>query len=256
MDYTNINLPSLEEAMKLNNDIVASLNTKFMHLYNITFTEMIESLYCDSLFTDISGKRLYHHYDHIGKQLFNKKKFYENRMLDYIKELNKGKKPNVLDVGANIGNHSVYFSTFADKVFAYEPCESNFSKLEKNVRYNNIENITISQKGLSTKSGTYYNLEVLHNRGMNTLVEDSKGDILTVNGDQEVIGLNVEIDVIKIDCENMSYDVLKSLTQTIDKFKPDIFIEGDEEILTYVKKRGWGLIKVFNSTPTYHIKTT
>lgn len=255
MEYTNINLPSLEDAMKLNNEEVASLDKKFLHLYNVSFTETIESLYEDKLFSDISNKRIYHHYDHIGKQLFTKKRFYEDKMLFYIKELYKEKKPNILDIGANIGNHSIYFSSFAKKVFAYEPCQSNFDKLYKNITFNNIDNVFIFQKGISTKTATYSNLEVLHNRGMNTLFEDKNGDILTVNGDREVVNLNVEIDVIKIDCENMSFDVLKSLTQTIDKFKPDIFIEGDEEILTYIKKRGWSIVKVFNHTPTYHIKT-
>ena len=48
-----------------------------------------------------------------------------------------------IDVGANIGNHSIFFSKFFKKVYSFEPQESVFKLLENNVNMNNLENIKI-----------------------------------------------------------------------------------------------------------------
>jgi hypothetical protein len=49
--------------------------------------------------------------------------FYEIDLLKYIWYANFGlRKGLVLDIGANIGNHSVFFGTYvADKVVSFEP---------------------------------------------------------------------------------------------------------------------------------------
>lgn len=57
--------------------------------------------------------------DHIYKSA-RKKKFYEVSLLEYIRRL--GVRCDVaIDVGANVGNHSVYFGSFlADHVVSVE----------------------------------------------------------------------------------------------------------------------------------------
>ena len=54
---------------------------------------------------------------------------------------------NCVDVGANIGNHSILFSNFFKKVTSFEPQKEVFEVLKLNTR--KIQNISIINKGLS-----------------------------------------------------------------------------------------------------------
>jgi len=214
------------------------------------FSFFIGDVYKEKLYSEIGEIKIYYHYDHIGREIYKNNYFYEGEMLNYIKSLKI--KGNYIDVGANIGNHSLFFSQMADRVYSFEPNFSNYTFLLKNIKENNIENIYPYNYAIGLKDVLMTSNEVYHNMGMNTLIEDNNGTIRCYKGDE----FNLDnISIMKIDCENMSYDVLQSFEKTIEYFKPDIFIEGDPEILTYVKERGWKIIQQFNSTPTYHIKT-
>lgn len=51
----------------------------------------------------------------------------------------------VLDIGANIGNHTLFFlkECHVKKVYAFEPVKSTFEILEKNVRLNHLQDYTV-----------------------------------------------------------------------------------------------------------------
>ena len=73
--------------------------------------------------------------------------FYDIGNLNIMKEyLNSDS--NVLDIGANIGNHSIFFSQFAKMVYSFEPQIENFNCLEKNIIVNNIKNVQIMHTSL------------------------------------------------------------------------------------------------------------
>jgi FkbM family methyltransferase len=55
----------------------------------------------------------------------------------------------MLDVGANIGNHSLAFSTLAEKVFSFDPGEKAFNFLSRNINFNELNNVTVLNLGLS-----------------------------------------------------------------------------------------------------------
>lgn len=69
--------------------------------------------------------------DHIAKE----KDFYERNILDYIRD-NYPVHDFIIDVGANIGNHSLYFDKYLDYkgVVAFEPVPDNFNLLKENVK--------------------------------------------------------------------------------------------------------------------------
>ena len=76
------------------------------------------------------GNKITHFEDIIGKKINLTKNYYEYGMLDYIRRL--GSFDTVLDIGANIGNHSVFFGKYvAKKVHAIEPVPNNLKLLEK-----------------------------------------------------------------------------------------------------------------------------
>ena len=64
-------------------------------------------------------------FDHIGLSL-NLEGRYENSSLMLVEEFIKNKLPNAkdktaLDIGANIGNHSIFFAKQFKYVYAFEP---------------------------------------------------------------------------------------------------------------------------------------
>jgi FkbM family methyltransferase len=58
----------------------------------------------------------------------------------------------IYDIGANIGYYTVLFSQFASsgKVIAFEPDKFNFNYLTKNKDINNLSNVSLIDKGISS----------------------------------------------------------------------------------------------------------
>ena len=73
---------------------------------------------------------------------------YEQEQLNEIKKLVK-KKEKFLDIGANIGNHSIFFSKIFKKVYLFEPHPKIYPILKYNTK--DIKNIKTYNFGLSDK---------------------------------------------------------------------------------------------------------
>src|SRR3989338_10130702 len=78
--------------------------------------------------------------DHIYKEIIKNRSFYEIDLLEYMYLINKClHKENTIaiDVGANIGNHSIFFQSFlTDHVISVEPNPNVLPILEKNLNQN------------------------------------------------------------------------------------------------------------------------
>lgn len=132
-----------------------------------------------------------------------------------------------IDVGANIGNHTVFFSDFFKKVISYEPNPITYKLLSVNTYF--LQNVEVNNFGLSDTSKEL-NLSVLkgniggssatinHNSGINHKIELIKLDDLNEN----VTG---NIALIKIDVEGMEEKVLMGAKNTINKYRPIILFE-------------------------------
>ena len=142
-------------------------------------------------------------------------------------------KSNALDIGANIGNHSLYFSDFFLNVFAFEPQEKIFELLKLNVK--SKRNIKIFKYGASSedKKATLYNLShtdtghssIMYSENSN-ISFDNKEIINLVNLDNFLKQNNIEnIKFVKIDVESNELEVLKGLSKLIKKDEPIIAFE-------------------------------
>lgn len=60
----------------------------------------------------------------------------------------------MIDAGANIGLTTIYFKSFFHnlKIFSLEPSEEVFSRLERNIQINNLQNVTLINKGIWSHS--------------------------------------------------------------------------------------------------------
>jgi hypothetical protein len=56
--------------------------------------------------------------------------------------------PIILDIGANVGHHSLFASTIACQVHSFEPFHIVFNKLKEKIQFNKIKNITLHEIGL------------------------------------------------------------------------------------------------------------
>ena len=85
---------------------------------------------------------------------------------------NKIKFNNVVDVGAYLGNHSVYFSNYFKSVVSFEPNPYSYDLLKINTKQK--KNIKIYNFGLSNKNSTedFYNYEFNH--GGSSVIKNKK----------------------------------------------------------------------------------
>lgn len=197
----------------------------------------------------INGKYLIsHHDDHIGKWL-KKGVFYELEMLNFIKQLRL--KGSFIDVGANMGNHSVFFKQECPgvAVVSFEPHPGNFNHLQKNADRFFFYAINAALGKESRLAGIS---TVPENMGMCKIEKGNDINVLTLD-DLTIDPFIDDIKLIKIDTEGMEMDVLKGAKKTLKKYKPHLFIEGDLSDLTnYLSKLGYSYVRSFNATPTHY----
>lgn len=168
--------------------------------------------------------------------------FYESKMLDAIADARW--KGVYVDVGANIGNHSVYFEVFcpATKVIAFEPLPRTFRILEQ-VRDLNGLSFTAHQLGLgSQEDHVHHPMEG----------RDYEFDVTTLDSFELT-----DVAVIKVDIEGMEAQALEGMAETLRTSRPVLFIEAhtDEDIAAQsavLAPLGYSRTgRVFNASPTY-----
>jgi len=211
--------------------------------------------------------------DHIYRQIFRTSNFYEIDLLEYIYKLKpfiylKGKINICIDIGANIGNHSVFFSSFfADHLIAIEPNPNVLGQLRRNLS-RNAENYTLIECAVGEKEsrGTIVLPKSLKDNvgAAKVNVEKNGGDIKISTLDSVVSPWNknsensVSVCFIKIDVEGMEIQVLKGAVKTIRKYKPHVFAEAAtkkdfRKIYSYLQSLGYKRMPGFwAATPVYH----
>lgn len=140
--------------------------------------------------------------------------------------------PTVIDIGANVGNHSVFFAKCmnASKVFCIEPNPKAISILNKNIRLNNVESVCdFSFLGIALSDEVSSGNVLLPNHlaanlGAAEIEISENGLTKVVPGDFLFSELNC-VDLLKIDVEGFEMKVLSGLSSTIRKFKPVVYVE-------------------------------
>tara|TARA_B100001027_G_scaffold184201_1_gene136181 strand:+ start:237 stop:827 length:591 start_codon:yes stop_codon:yes gene_type:complete len=137
---------------------------------------------------------------------------YEKSQLDIIKPFLK--KDIFIDVGANLGNHTLYLSKHFKKIYSFEPHPLTFKLLEINTNYKS--NIKIFNFGLSQQEKkTSIVIKSTNNIGGEDFKENNydgkiKKEAFFKNFD-EMYNFKNQISFIKIDVEGNELDVLKSM---------------------------------------------
>jgi len=142
-----------------------------------------------------------------------------------IKNKEKIKNKDILDVGAYIGDSACIFSKYTGKnVYAFEPCETNFKKLEKTIQLNNLKNVKGVKKGLGSQEKKE---KIYFYEGSSSMAKISNApseEIEVTTLDNFVKENNLEVGLIKIDTEGFEQEVLKGAINTIKTQKPALII--------------------------------
>ena len=143
----------------------------------------------------------------------------------------------IVDVGANIGMNSLFYSLIAKTTIAFEPQKNIFDLLCKNIEKNKVDVMTqrmcIGEQTRSVKmkvrkrDGTSF---VDHLHGEESVEMVTLDKIFCGEG-HELPALQVpDITFIKIDTEGYEYPVIVGAKVTLAKYKPILQIEMTEKL--------------------------
>lgn len=162
-----------------------------------------------------------------------------------------------LDLGANIGNHSLFFADHFKQVHAFEPNERTFKVLALNAEL--VGNVTCHQVGLSDMAGAAHFRVNPNNIGASRVVASAApgtSDVMLTTLDAVARGL-ADIKLIKVDVEGHDYAALVGAKETILAHKPIILFEqlaedskaGESATIALLKKYGYDTFAVIRRHP-------
>ena len=156
---------------------------------------------------------------------------YEKELLfflrDYLKKNNFNlKNKTAIDIGAFIGNHSIFFSKIFENVISFEPHPTSFEILKLNCK--NSNNIKLYNFGCSDKNENSF-LRLKHTNIGGSNISDGKHErdfsIKLIKLDDLLKDYDQEIGLIKIDVEGHENKVIDGSIELLKKNKPVIIME-------------------------------
>ena len=166
----------------------------------------------------------------ISDQIRNQRLHYELELLTKVRILVDYS--CFIDIGANIGNHSNYFSFYGARGWAFEPSTKNFELLGLNApNFSNVKTALGAYQS-QVKILTFYkamgNSHVAGSIDSNLAGEISETEIVDL---RKLDDFDISCaTLIKIDTEGYEIEVLKGARNTLDKFSPSIWVEIHEDV--------------------------
>jgi len=205
--------------------------------------------------------------DYLAKYINKNKTFFEQSFLRYLRDHKIITRDSVvIDIGACIGNHTVYFSKIigARKIISIEPTLRSFEVLQRNIELNDINNVICKHVAISSSKGLAQcyprklghigsnrwvpigpNVEPLIGPGGQTYNVDAIKNNETVETVLLADIVNEKIDFIKMDVEDAENIIIESGSDVIREYKPILMVE----VSKYNLKKFEYLMKDLNYVP-------
>lgn len=153
-----------------------------------------------------------------------------------------------IDIGANIGYHSIYMSKKFKKVYSFEPQKEIFHILNLNIKKNNITNI-IAYNNAVGEQNKEIKLSCNNNFIHNSIkkIDENGCEITNMIKLDDIKELN-NIGYIKIDVEGYEYNVLRGAINLINKNRPVIIFEEHNDIKIFNTPKSIKLLEELNYT--------
>jgi len=201
-----------------------------------------------------------------GYMVYNINDVYVGGCLKHYGEFSEGEielfrqtvRPNqiVLDIGANIGAHTLFFSEIVGNqgaVLAFEPQRIVFQTLCANIALNGLTNVHCYQLALGPQHGSVsippINYNEIGNFGGISMANANQGENVPMTT-LDSFHLN-KCHFIKIDVEGMEQYVLAGAIETIKKHRPFMYVENDRkeksaDLIRFIASLGY---RMFWHTP-------
>lgn len=158
--------------------------------------------------------------DYIGRVVASSHRPYEYSLL--FASLIFAKRGTVVDVGANIGNHAMFWAVFtAAKVECFEPNPEAIEILNQNVSGFG-DRVVVHGHALGAKSGLVGMSRVDGNLGATSVCMDASDGVSICTLDDVRLS---DVSLLKIDVEGMEPDVLAGARTLLSTWKPVVWLE-------------------------------
>ena len=188
--------------------------------------------------------------DHI-QSVHARGEFYEPEELTMISK-HCPRHARILDIGANIGNHTIFFDKFLEpesvRVFEVNPVACEI--LDINLRLNRCASVDTGALGIALSDANVplgISVEYADNLAATQFQPDAGGKFRAATGDSLVGGAPVHF--MKIDVERMEIQVLQGLESTIRTWQPTMFVEVSDQCRadfdTWLAGAGYQVVESF-----------
>ena len=181
---------------------------------------------------------------------------------------NRGRYRRTLDIGANVGLHSIIMSRCGFSVTAFEPDPTHFTWLKENLRLNQIRTVQPIQAAVSDHTGQEEFVRVLGNTTGSHLagMKDAYGELerFPVRV-EDISSLVAEVDLMKIDAEGHEPEILFAVPAATwgkcDAVLEVGSVKNAERIFNhfhkigvhmFAQKIGWNRVQHLDQVPTSH----
>lgn len=187
--------------------------------------------------------------------------FYESDLLDLVAGLSLGA-GLVLDVGANIGNHALFFvRVMGRRVHVFEPQDHVRAALIESISLNEADDrVTVHALAVGQRAGTarLYKSEPGNLGSASTIhkYDDADNGIAVRVVAIDELHLDERVALIKIDAEGADHAVLMGAQETLEKDRPVVTVELDRQstgdaILRLMEEHRYIAIAQFGDSPTF-----
>jgi len=177
------------------------------------------------------------HTDFVSKMIKYYRTFYEDELLSFILH-NYNNQKNIIDIGANIGNHSLFFAKYmkCNKIYSFEPFSKNIELFKKNL--SGYQNCILFEKALSDKNTNriLYNTEMNNFGGFSLDKQQNSFQVSSMDVEKLDNYNFTDVTLIKIDVENHENEVLIGSKQTILHNKPIVILENNSYYFGHIFK--------------------
>ena len=188
--------------------------------------------------------------DYILETIKKRKDYYEGDLLRKWLPL-LGEPACILDVGANLGNHTVFWGTHlsAKRIVSFEPYTDNYACLCENIKNNNLGHVQPVQIAIGERSGKVavrsLDKENLGGTTYQYVPDDTVGTVVAPL-DALIQALELyDVGFVKIDTEGCEVSVLKGMSRLLEQYMPVLWIEAGKdtilEVLSLLRPKGYVL---------------
>jgi FkbM family methyltransferase len=143
----------------------------------------------------------------------------------------------VYEIGAFQGILTLFFSSRAREVIAYEPNPPSFERVLQNLRLNGRSNVQVRNLAVGDRAGSLRLLSdplmpggtsgdptVSRQIERSSTATSVEVPVVTIDEDIAAAGLPAP-DFVKIDIEGMELPALKGMAGTLERYQPDLYLE-------------------------------